>query len=477
MFLLACSAITTAAPTPELGTSPVQDTALEADAARGPDIAALIEAGDVKRAQQLLERQPAASPEVQRAFLAACRKGDRTLMAQALAADANPNDKAAPLTLAAQRNDTEAVDLLLSYGADCAQAPGALHAALEHKNTAMATRLLQGGADPNGPNAAGLTPLAMTLKSGELDLARVMFSQGGYPDDFVEPAIANADTSLLDALFQYGLSPDTRDAAGNPLLVRAAMEGKPEVAKFLLEKGADPKKPGKEGQAAFHLAAVQKNEPLMLALLQGGADANQPFYSPLKEEFLNRIEDESFKKWLKRDTGLTPLMLAASRGDTSMIKLLLANGAKRGAQSKSWQRYPVVFACEKENIPAAQLLLGRNPEPEEPVHRVTISLSKQRATLYKDDEVVRTSRVSTGRKGYATPTGKYVITDKQRDWISTIYKVGMPFFMRLSCREIGLHAGNCPGYPASHGCIRMPRADVQAFYGKLKIGDAVTIED
>ncbi len=83
----------------------------------------------------------------------------------------------------------------------------------------------------------------------------------------------------------------------------------------------------------------------------------------------------------------------------------------------------------------------------------------------------------TGRKGYATPTGKYVISDKQRDWISTIYKVSMPFFMRLSCREIGLHAGNCPGYPASHGCIRMPYSDVQKLFAVLKIGDAVTIEE
>jgi lipoprotein-anchoring transpeptidase ErfK/SrfK len=53
----------------------------------------------------------------------------------------------------------------------------------------------------------------------------------------------------------------------------------------------------------------------------------------------------------------------------------------------------------------------------------------------------------------------------------------MPFFMRLSCQEFGMHAGVCPGYPASHGCIRMPRADVQAIYSLLKIGDAVTIEE
>jgi lipoprotein-anchoring transpeptidase ErfK/SrfK len=53
----------------------------------------------------------------------------------------------------------------------------------------------------------------------------------------------------------------------------------------------------------------------------------------------------------------------------------------------------------------------------------------------------------------------------------------MPYFMRLSCREIGLHAGVCPGYPASHGCIRMPHGEVRAFFGVLKIGDPVIITD
>jgi 4-hydroxy-tetrahydrodipicolinate reductase len=44
-------------------------------------------------------------------------------------------------------------------------------------------------------------------------------------------------------------------------------------------------------------------------------------------------------------------------------------------------------------------------------------------------------------------------------------------------REIGMHAGNCPGYPASHGCIRMPSGEVRAFFAVLKIGDPVTITE
>jgi ankyrin repeat protein len=448
-----------------------------APAASGESIEAVITAGNTTLARELLERQPTGSDKVQEALTAACRSGHKELAAQALAADADPNDSSSPLTIAASRNDGEIVDLLISYGADASRSPEALPAAVRHKNATMAAALLNAGADPNLPDTSGATPLGTVLKAGETELARVMFQHGGYPDDFVEPAMEKGDLTLLGALFQYGVTPDRMDSNGNPLLVRATLDGKPEIVKLLLEKGANAKKPGKEGQAALHLAAILKNEEILKVLLDGGADPNQPFFSPVKPAFLDRVDDDLFKKWLQRDSGLTPLMLAASRGDTEMLKALLEKGARRGAQTKGWQRYPVVFACDAANIIAAQILLGRNPSPTEPRYSVIINLSKQRATLYKDDEPERTARVSTGRKGFSTPTGRFVITDKQKNWVSTIYKVAMPFFMRLSCKELGMHAGVCPGYPASHGCIRMPSADVQNFYSKLKIGDPVTIED
>ncbi len=455
-----------------IGVVPGQETAapsiavVSVDRAREPDAS-----------RQIPDRFPVGAPEWQEVLATACRSGEHETAARALASGADPNDAGSPLALAAGRNDPELVELLISYGADASLSSTALPTALAQKNPRVAAMLLSAGADPNLPDASGNTPLGAALRAGEVDLARLMFRHGGYPDEFVEPSLATGDLVLLDALFQYGLSPDRADAHGNPLLVRAALDNRPDLAAFLLGKGADAKKPGKEGLTALHLAAVTRNDPLLHALLDGGADPNHAFLHPLRPEALTRMDDGSFKKWLQRDTGLTPLMLAASRGDTGMIKLLLEKGARRGLQTKGWKRVPVVFACDGEHVPAAKLLLGRNPAPDEPEYRVTITLSTQRAVLYKDDEAIRSCRVSTGRKGYATPTGKFVITDKSRDWVSTIYHVSMPFFMRLNCREIGMHAGVCPGYPASHGCIRMPRADVQALYSTLKIGDAVTIEE
>jgi ankyrin repeat protein len=413
---------------------------------------------------------------VQTVLLSACREGKSDEAAGALALGADPDDAASPLTIAAERNDSELVSLLISYGADASLAHGALPAALRHKNAAMAAALLDAGADPNRADASGSTPLTAALTKGEFELARIMFRHGGAPDEFLEPALRHSDTALLTALLQYGISADFTDAAGNPLLVRAAADNKPDLAALLLKAGADHKKTGAEGLTALQIAALAKHDALLRVLLQNGCDPNIPFAHPVKKEVIERVDDESFRKWLRRDTGLTPLMLAAARGDTATISLLLESGARRGQQSRGWKRYPVVFACDAEHIPAAQLLLGRDFEPDEPVHRVTIHLSTQRAVLYRNDEPIRSCRVSTGRKGYATPTGRFVITDKQRNWVSSIYHVSMPYFMRLSCSEIGLHAGVCPGYPASHGCIRMPHSDVRHLFGVLKIGDAVTIE-
>ncbi|RYD18972.1 MAG: L,D-transpeptidase, partial [Verrucomicrobiaceae bacterium] len=77
--------------------------------------------------------------------------------------------------------------------------------------------------------------------------------------------------------------------------------------------------------------------------------------------------------------------------------------------------------------------------------------------------------------GFSTPTGEYVITNKYRDWTSTLYDASMPYFQRLSCGDFGLHQGNVPGYPASHGCIRVPAGNAQKLFTLTQAGDRVRI--
>jgi lipoprotein-anchoring transpeptidase ErfK/SrfK len=134
---------------------------------------------------------------------------------------------------------------------------------------------------------------------------------------------------------------------------------------------------------------------------------------------------------------------------------------------------------------------------------VTIYLNEQRAYFYKGDQLVGVSQVSAGREGHDTPAGTYKIIQKDPNHASSLYGdyadamgnvvqkdvqlgkdpvpagahfVGapMPYFMRIT-GGVGMHQGYLPGYPASHGCIRMPGKMAQIFYSNVDIGTPVTV--
>jgi lipoprotein-anchoring transpeptidase ErfK/SrfK len=135
---------------------------------------------------------------------------------------------------------------------------------------------------------------------------------------------------------------------------------------------------------------------------------------------------------------------------------------------------------------------------------VVISLAKQRAYLMMGDEVVIDSPISSGKRGHGTPTGHFSVMEKDADHRSSIYGdfvdssgrvvragisakidsapsgthyVGAPmkWFMRLTGEGVGMHVGILPGYPASHGCIRMPPDGAKLFYDNVKIGTPVEV--
>jgi lipoprotein-anchoring transpeptidase ErfK/SrfK len=121
-----------------------------------------------------------------------------------------------------------------------------------------------------------------------------------------------------------------------------------------------------------------------------------------------------------------------------------------------------------------QILLGGGPSPDQ--LRIEISLASQRAALVKNGVSIFYTECSTGRHGYSTRAGQFVITDKERNHRSTIYKVDMPYFMRLSCLDFGMHAGIVPNYPASHGCIRLPSVAARKFFSEIPVGTLVTVK-
>lgn len=137
--------------------------------------------------------------------------------------------------------------------------------------------------------------------------------------------------------------------------------------------------------------------------------------------------------------------------------------------------------------------------------RVRIRLHEQKAYFYKGDQLVGVSILSTGREGFGTPSGKFKIQQKNLDHVSSSYgdyvdaQTGailmqnisrkkdpmprgakydgakMPYFMRIH-GGVGMHEGFLPGYPASHGCIRMPGFMAAAFFRSVEVGTPVIIE-
>ena len=152
------------------------------------------------------------------------------------------------------------------------------------------------------------------------------------------------------------------------------------------------------------------------------------------------------------------------------------SGDGAGAQGLDGGVQAALPAAGRHRIPqrhpvAAQRLQTFCIRPRKQVH-----LAEQRARLLDaDGKELFTTRVSTGRKGFSTPTGEFVITDKNRDWTSTIYHASMPYFQRLNCSDFGLHQGNVPGYPASHGCIRVPEGNAAKLFTLTQAGDRVVI--
>ena len=106
----------------------------------------------------------------------------------------------------------------------------------------------------------------------------------------------------------------------------------------------------------------------------------------------------------------------------------------------------------------------------------TINLSKQQMYVYRGDILIGVSTVSTGAKRRRTPRGNFTVLEKQRYHRSRKYNNAlMPYMQRLTHKGIAIHAGRLPGYPASHGCIRLPTQFARLIFQASSVGMPVTI--
>ena len=107
---------------------------------------------------------------------------------------------------------------------------------------------------------------------------------------------------------------------------------------------------------------------------------------------------------------------------------------------------------------------------------INVSIAKQRVRIYDANGFFAEAPVSTGMSGHPTPMGVFSVIEKDRYHHSNIYSgAPMPFMQRITWSGVAMHAGVLPGYPASHGCIRMPNDFAIKMWGWTKMGARVIV--
>jgi len=384
--------------------------------------------------------------------------------------------------------------------------------ATEQRDHALVARLLELGASVESAGPNGLTPLMIAAAAGDLDLVRVFLQREAKLDavdaegrEAAHHAVFSRQHEVIDLLLE-SVSQLEPPAPDKPDLLTMACEtedawiiatvlnrapanlewtvqtrralnlaltaGDQDLTRLLLSK--HPAVPTVEGRNIPLLAQaiVDEDSTMCRALLAAGADPNAVLPVPADKEFLKELP-ANLRGYVKADEGITPLMIAAGTGKPDFVRLLLDAGADRRRITRRYKMLALYFAVRTEKYKAVQMLLGGGPTPED--LRIEISLAAQRASVIKGGTSIFQTQCSTGREGFATPAGKYVITDKKRSHVSSIYKVEMPFFMRLNCLDFGMHAGVVPNRPASHGCIRLPSEAARKLFSEIPVGTVVMI--
>jgi hypothetical protein len=132
---------------------------------------------------------------------------------------------------------------------------------------------------------------------------------------------------------------------------------------------------------------------------------------------------------------------------------------------------------ETEKLKTGEYVWEPELAPDGPL-LIVASITEQVVYVYRNGIRIARSSVSTGRPGHRTPTGVFTILEKEVHHASSIYKgAEMPYMERVTWNGIALHAGDLPGYPDSHGCIRLPLGFSKLLFGITMKGATVIIAD
>ena len=191
-------------------------------------------------------------------------------------------------------------------------------------------------------------------------------------------------------------------------------------------------------------------------------------------------------RWSLSELKSLPPRLEGRPQGTSALRTRCGNsvGAIKFAKSTIWLSIAIlIVAAVVAPAEARKRKFAKEPVEEkiadpangEPITLV-ISLNHQKIDVYRGATLVTSSVVSTGMRGYPTKAGVFSILDKKRHHHSNIYSgAPMPWMQRLTWSGTALHAGVVPGYPASHGCIRLLFSFAPKLFKITTVGEHVVV--
>ncbi|HEX7694577.1 MAG TPA: L,D-transpeptidase family protein [Sphingomonas sp.] len=166
---------------------------------------------------------------------------------------------------------------------------------------------------------------------------------------------------------------------------------------------------------------------------------------------------------------------SARAGAAFALLLAVATVAAVPVRAQSLESGTVMDAVRA--LKAGQYLWAPQLAPAGPM-LIIVNRASQRLVVYRNGIPIAVSTVSTGRAGRRTPTGVFTILEKQVTHFSSLYdSAPMPYMERLTWDGVAMHGGTLPGYPASHGCIRLPHAFAKLLYGETRVGTVVVVTD
>lgn len=172
-------------------------------------------------------------------------------------------------------------------------------------------------------------------------------------------------------------------------------------------------------------------------------------------------------------------MMKTTRARAALVEValaaaLLASPGSLHAQGRQTSS-PVEFAKQADSLRPGEWVWAESIAPAGPV-LVYVDVARQIATVYRNGVRFAVATVSTGKKGYATPTGVFTILQKDKNHRSSKYNnAPMYYQQRLTWDGVALHAGGLPGYPESHGCVHLPIEFARLLFGTTQMGGTVIV--